>query len=395
MQTDENVVPQTKQSIHQRHKSTSTLSSSNMIGLNGIKAGALKRTAFGDVSNTVRNLSQAQDDIILNGKPNQVQLVKPVAIQDKPAAFLRPAQRPLSIAAIKGPLNTITTVPEVNSTSAQANGTKLQTLDLKRAPSKKATQIYSDADQENTQPAQDYSNQLPAPSVASIAPVHQTLGPRQQKSNIQLKQELPSLRQVQSKRQLVDTAEPQEKSDPIYQDAPETMTDSYEEYTKVVAEAEAVNIEQDAVLQRHLPALPVASEPEEYWEDEEEEIYDEQGYTTAHSHRSRGDNTTGGATTVLAAPKVTKRVEKELAEAKILVESTRTAEEIEDELWDTSMVAEYGDEIFGYMRELEVSQFIHIVCSFKIFAYLAAYSAASFCGRLCDPCLFTRSLCLQ
>jgi hypothetical protein len=96
------------------------------------------------------------------------------------------------------------------------------------------------------------------------------------------------------------------------------------------------------------------SEPEEYWEDEEEEIYDEQGYTTAHSYRSRGDNTTGGATTVLF-PKVTKKVEREIAAAKELVERSRTQDEIDDEQWDTSMVAEYGDEIFAYMRELEVS----------------------------------------
>jgi hypothetical protein len=104
---------------------------------------------------------------------------------------------------------------------------------------------------------------------------------------------------------------------------------------------------------RQLPAPPLVSEPEEYWEDEEE-IYDEQGYTTAHSYRSRGDNTTGGATTVLY-PKVTNKIKNEIAAAKAFVESSRTIEEIEDELWDTSMVAEYGDEIFAYMRELEVS----------------------------------------
>jgi hypothetical protein len=32
----------------------------------------------------------------------------------------------------------------------------------------------------------------------------------------------------------------------------------------------------------------------------------------------------------------------------------QTEEEIEEEAWDVSMVAEYGDEIFAYMRELEV-----------------------------------------
>ena len=57
-------------------------------------------------------------------------------------------------------------------------------------------------------------------------------------------------------------------------------------------------------------------------------------------------------TTVLV-PKCTDKVLKELEAAKAYVDATRTADDIEDEQWDTSMVAEYGDEIFGYMRELE------------------------------------------
>jgi hypothetical protein len=123
-----------------------------------------------------------------------------------------------------------------------------------------------------------------------------------------------------------------------------------------MAQERAEQTAKDAIERqlRQLPAPPLVSEPEEYWEDEEEEIYDEQGYATAHSYPSRGDNTTGGATTVLF-PKVTNKVKSELAAAKAFVESSRTVEEIEDEQWDTSMVAEYGDEIFAYMRELEVS----------------------------------------
>jgi G2/mitotic-specific cyclin 3/4 len=48
------------------------------------------------------------------------------------------------------------------------------------------------------------------------------------------------------------------------------------------------------------------------------------------------------------------KIKREIAAAKQYVEGSRTAEEIEDDSWDTSMVAEYGDEIFQYMRELEV-----------------------------------------
>jgi hypothetical protein len=98
---------------------------------------------------------------------------------------------------------------------------------------------------------------------------------------------------------------------------------------------------------------PAPSEPEDYWEDEDEDNYGDDGYVTARSHRSRGENTTGGATVILF-PKVTQKVKRELAIAKQFVEATRTVEDMEDESWDTSMVAEYGDEIFQYMREREV-----------------------------------------
>lgn len=91
----------------------------------------------------------------------------------------------------------------------------------------------------------------------------------------------------------------------------------------------------------------------EYFEEDEEEYYDAEGYTTARSIRSRGDNTTGGLTTFLE-PRVTQRVLKELEQAKEFVMANRTEDDIEDEAWDTSMVAEYGDDIFEYMHKLEV-----------------------------------------
>jgi len=96
------------------------------------------------------------------------------------------------------------------------------------------------------------------------------------------------------------------------------------------------------------------AEPEEYWDEEDDENYEEEGYVTARSFRSRGENTTGGATTILF-PQVNQKIKREIEAAKQLVEAERTAEEIEDECFDTSMVAEYGDEIFEYMKDLEVS----------------------------------------
>jgi hypothetical protein len=69
--------------------------------------------------------------------------------------------------------------------------------------------------------------------------------------------------------------------------------------------------------------------------------------------RSQGDDTTRGATAILI-PIVTAKVEEELATAKDIVESLRIVGVIEDEAWDTAMVAEYEGEIFSYMIELEV-----------------------------------------
>jgi G2/mitotic-specific cyclin 3/4 len=105
----------------------------------------------------------------------------------------------------------------------------------------------------------------------------------------------------------------------------------------------------------------VITDLEEYWEEEiEEEFFDAEGCVTARSLRSMGgENTTSGMSTVIM-PRVTSRVERELLAAKQWVEETGFAEITDDEAWDTTMVTEYGDEIFIYMRELEVCLMIHL-----------------------------------
>ena len=108
-----------------------------------------------------------------------------------------------------------------------------------------------------------------------------------------------------------------------------------------------VEFQPDLLPPVHADDLPDLS-------DYEEDYYDDQGYTTAHSTRSRGDNTTGGVTTVLFPPKLTKKDASEIEAARQIVDSKRTPEEDAEEAWDVSMVAEYGDDIFNYMRDLEV-----------------------------------------
>lgn len=92
-------------------------------------------------------------------------------------------------------------------------------------------------------------------------------------------------------------------------------------------------------------------DPEECWEEEGENYVDD-GYLTTRS-QLYGDNTTGGATVILF-PEYSLNVRRELAVAKQIVESTRTVQDYEDECYDPTMVAEYGEEIFEYMKTLEV-----------------------------------------
>ncbi|KAI1376531.1 cyclin-like protein [Hypoxylon crocopeplum] len=85
----------------------------------------------------------------------------------------------------------------------------------------------------------------------------------------------------------------------------------------------------------------------------EDGYYDEQGYTTAHS--GPGD-TTGGMTTIMLPPKLTRNAAAELDAARAFVEAKLATDGLEDEDdFEISMVAEYTDEIFQYMKEMEMS----------------------------------------
>lgn len=83
-------------------------------------------------------------------------------------------------------------------------------------------------------------------------------------------------------------------------------------------------------------------------EEDQEGEEDDDDFTTARS-KPAGDNTTG-VTAQLLCPRYTAGDRKEL------IEAGKDFKEIcEDDVWDITMVAEYGDEIFEYMRKLEVS----------------------------------------
>ncbi|KAJ4407453.1 B-type cyclin [Gnomoniopsis sp. IMI 355080] len=302
--------------------------------------GPAKRSAFGDLSNTAYYVHQglpangAMKHTLPTTKPtlkmapyvdgDKENTVKNGKTKD---AFLRPPQRPLN--GLK------------SSSIAQGRpqpDLRAQTLS-KQTGAKKATIVYNDVQQQKVQ----------------------TLS-RQYRSQPQLKSaEAPVLRRAQSKHVMQGTASnaiaDEGVNDALYEDAiefshvPVETDDDWKPQPCPVEPSVTAEINSLEPNSSSGPVLPIP-EAEEYWdEDDEEELYDDQGYTTAHSYRSYGDNTTGA--TCLVNPKRTVKVLRELEEARVYVAANRTPEDIEDEEWDTTMVAEYGDDIFEYMRELE------------------------------------------
>lgn len=387
--------------IHQRNKSSPALSS--MIHAGNMKAAA-KRTAFGDVSNTANGSRPSKDDSVLGVKAEDYVTEKPIlVVQDKKTtALLRPAQRPMTVSGLKGLLNTVTN--SNNQTTKQPLVESQQLIqpishaaNTRKALTKLSTAIFKDqAVIPAEHPIPTLQKQLI--STASLAPVHGGLLPQPQPSLPKVQDE-PQVKSKRTESRGEVEPEPKEhsaerssvpesfedttalRSDGIYiDDQGEVQVyqfmdgNGYPEDQAIVSDngvalpAEVKQNMAHAQLDRLLEAqlkqaelVPVHKhklapllEPEEYWDEEDEEgNYDEEGYVTARSYKSRGDNTTSGATTVLF-PKQNQKVKKELAAAKDLIEGSRTKEEIEDETWDTTMVAEYGDEIFQYMRDLEV-----------------------------------------
>ena len=259
---------------------------------------ATKRAAFGDVSNKANLLRNNNE-----GKKPSSSMVT------KPGILSQPAQRHASVSGLRDVLNNVT---NSFSVSGEVAAKPPAVVGVRRVLGKKATSVFKDL------------APPPPPSQVESKPVAPTEEEEKQQQQLLLLQG----------REMLNTHN--DDSGEMYMTAPEAP-------------------EHHRELPRNGRAL--LSEPEEYSDEEEDENEEDDGYTTARSGRSRGgDNTTGGATTVLF-PQYSQQVRRELALAKHIVESTRSAEEIEDEYLDTSMVAEYNDDIFTYMKEQEVSRY--------------------------------------
>ena len=366
-----------------------------------------KRMAFGDVSNVANYTRPSKDDLALNGKNKTKPFQKPGSQQNEKveAPFQRPAQRPLSISGLKSLLGGINSQKEPVFKQPlteihQNTHSILQPVNPRKVPTKKSIAVLrDDIPSEPEQPKADIVK--PLPLEVPIPPVHREL-PAPPPSTapqgaIDLQQHWTTKKAVdvneetfappapaeETVEQSTSEEPPVARSDGVFIDGNGALQvydfDDLAEYPDETIELAGMTVPHQSTRYEStgLPALdqllniqperseqprsevakkstlPPVSEPEEYWEEDAGENYDEEGYVTARSFKSRTDSTTGNATTVLF-PKVTQKTKKEISAAKELIEGSKTLEELEDEAWDTTMVAEYGDEIFGYMKELEV-----------------------------------------
>ena len=374
--------------IHQRNKSTPALTT--MLQNGGLK-NAAKRTAFGDVSNVSHPVRSIRDDSSLLGQnlSNRAGKVPPVAQEKKPIALVQPAQRPISMSSLRGLLATVANPKATDSSARQgstsnvpqyvANSRKALTkctIFKEPAPSGSGANLTtskhglprsSDVVQEepekrpSTSHFQPHTSMIPKDDVKKDESARCSLNTS---SDPDVPKEYSVLRSdgvCIDHGHKVDACEIHDSGAGWKEDlipVTRNMTSGLREMklpeSKTHPDPES-RIPHDSIDLAHVKhgRSQRLSEPEEYWDDEDEDNEEDDGYVTARSYRSRGDNTTGGTTILF--PKYNQKVKQELAFAKQIVEATRSVQDIEDEYWDTSMVAEYGDEIFEYMRQLEVN----------------------------------------
>lgn len=418
---NENLVPSAKQTIHQRHKSTGNLLS--MASNGSLKTAAAKRNALADSSNTKSlfpvSATGAAVKKNINISMNTTAIAKAQENSDNQAkpkdGLSRPAQRPLSNLSKASSTAHSTSMAQIRPLSTESQGQRgsKQQSAFKR-PSKSV--VYSDAQAEkqrqvpealnagvSSKTSRDYAlNAAVDPSLRQprhyqsqpvlnatqgtlrnqTSMVKNTAVPKRNRATMPPTSEKPEWDTTLDRHLSLEKGSyaharhaDDDATEAPYLDAVEELP--REDHYPVVTSIEEpliptaslpepipakIHVKTEAKAVDFQPQLPlVLGDDHADLSDYDEDYYDDQGYTTAHSNRSRGDTTTG-ATTIIFPPKVTKKDASELEAAKQIVDSKRTPEEDAEEAWDVSMVAEYGDDIFNYMRGLEVGNLFLNTC---------------------------------
>jgi hypothetical protein len=349
--------------LHQRTKSTPALSTLMQAG--AIKAANKK--VLGEANVNARLTQPAKDDSEVGkaspGKMGVQISVKPAVV----ATFARPATRPLAVKTVSAPNAPVVVAPVPTKPQPFTQSNPAEAEPVKKIVAKKSLKVLKEV--------QEAKPQQPEPESLKptlIVPVNQALvapKPVQAVSQPQMVPEKPIVSTIEVQRQEVRKTESvplrdEPASRPLAKTPGAAVSQlppgfaSEQEYLDLIQfhttqyQLQQHNLNGYPIVNGQAPHLAnIQPPPEQYYDIDEEEYAYEDGYTTARSFGLQGEST-GGVTTVLA-PKITDKVKVELDIAREYVEATRPAEDIEDEQWDTSMVAEYGDEIFDYMRDLE------------------------------------------
>ncbi|KAE8352864.1 cyclin-like protein [Aspergillus coremiiformis] len=351
--------------VHQKNKSTPALSA---VFQNGVTKNGPRRAAFGDVSNTAKTVQGIRDDISVAAKKHTKAVEKPsVQVTERKSSVLaQPAQRPMSVSGLKGLLSNATN-PKSLEPTAKPMGVPQHTANARKALNKRGA-VFKDLVEPLSEKSELTSKETTQTKEGTTGGqlAHSSTAP----SQIDNLKEKDVANEVSTEdlvnhddRSIVSSEVDGEKGVPKV-DEDVCKVQGIKELPETSKTGTALEADgSDGVvkpLSGSAPAsrtlhdhVPTHSEPEESWDDEDDENEEDDGYITARSYRSRSDNTTGATTTMLF-PKYTLQVRRELALAKQIVEATRTVEDIEDEYWDTSMVADYSEDIFDYMREQEI-----------------------------------------
>lgn len=298
---------------------------------------ATKRSAFGDLSNTSHYPHQNApangiSKVYLKMAPHTDNNKENAALADTvdkhgkaKTSFKLPPQRP------------------ANGARSMSNDNRVQAI-VKEAVFKRTNIVYQDDQQQKPQTlSRKYTSQ---PHLKSS--------------------EAPVLRRAQSKHTMEGVSYDDDVDDDVIDVGYEDVVEGFRR--QAAPASGSINLSRPAgpcviagmePVQLSPPSPPQQSfeEQEECWDadEDEEELYDEVGYTTAHSYKSYADNTTGLGLTTLLVPKRTAKVLAELEQARAYFEKHRSKADMLDDSKDLTLVHQYDEEIYTYIRALEVS----------------------------------------
>ncbi|KAI2615952.1 cyclin-like protein [Hypoxylon sp. NC1633] len=387
---DENKAPLAYNAIHQRHKSAGNMVNI-MSSVNGTDKSAMKSNINNDTLDRAKSISSNDPSMPMTKNGTKISTESVAMGQENRAqviakdAFLRPAQRPPKSAVISAPMEQVgqaavelKSKPEARPVSKLYNHARRghPIVVYNDEPYKKEAQAATEptpqqlgevkaaAEVEHSKMTEDEMHAYHYPELQARA------------AEVPMEESLTMQEDVESNQDDgARLAAPQDGASSVIQFA-EDITDLYQDALEEIP-ADRFPIPEPNTANGWEQGLSSRSEPDDteayyepaaakgeasysqvhVYEDEstdstEEEDYDDQGYATAHSGR---DNTTYGATMVILPPKMTKKAVTEIEAAKKIVENQRAARPPhDDEEWDISMVTEYGEEIFEYMREVEM-----------------------------------------